>query len=236
MEESGRVPSYEKKMFSFLPHSHLQHGQAFSSSHHIIPPRLLIISFNETMSNVNGGNADYGEDTTVNPGPWLILATTLFCILLMILLFLCLVNFGRRYKKYQAPFDEDTPAAPTQDSDEEENDEYGGDEVSVDKELGVRIMTPSVEEQCSKSEDEGLSSYKPSYRSDNDIDSSISQSKESTKSTSSFAQKPIHALFDRLLVPPYPDDNESESNLGTSDRSGKLVARLNDVMDTRADI
>jgi hypothetical protein len=163
------------------------------------------------MSNVNDGNEDYGTDTTVDPGPWLILATTLFCVL-SILLFPCLVNFGRRYEKYRAPFDEDIPAAPTQDSEEEENDdECKGDEVSVDEELGVRIMAPSVEEQCSNSKDEGSSSYTPSYRSD-DIDSSIPQSKESTKSTYSFDRKPIHALFDRLLVPPYPDDDRIDDS------------------------
>ena len=141
------------------------------------------------------------DETTVDPGPWIIVATALFCVL-SIVLFPCLIALGRRYERRKLH----QHAA-------EHRDEHDSN-----------IEQAPVELRDGKNQSEARSEGPSSYVHENSAGSRFSPyttSEPKSLSLSAGAEqagRQLQALLDKLVMPPYPGDFGSILSIATPAR------------------
>ena len=146
------------------------------------------------------------EETTVDPGHWLNVATALFCGL-SIVLFPCMVSAGRRYEKYRMRMSKD------QDDDVVEETEAEALQQTR-QDSGVESSTPcSIIDGKSFEDGRETKSHKEKKMSE-----ACSEGASSSYVHGKFTALPgspighnttgrkLQALIDRMIMPPYPDD------------------------------
>jgi hypothetical protein len=128
-------------------------------------------------------DADYNDDgyagyleTSVDPGPWMLVGTALFCVLSLAVL-PCLVSFGRRYEKRRLRMTQEDDVPQAAEAPKEDGVGEGGSGRSL-----AASETPS------------------SYV-------------HGTSNKSFLSGKLLQGLVEKVIMPPYPDD-EDGSNLG----------------------
>lgn len=136
-------------------------------------------------------------ETTVDPGPWVIVGTTAFCAL-SILLLPCMLSLGRRYEKRCLGGDHELSDTV----DKVDNNEN-------DVELASEVQRAEKEDKS-----DGNENQKSLKISDGSCHS------PSEPGTTARAQ--LQALVAQLIIPPYPDDDGVRLDIATEEDSVTL--------------